>query len=91
MLGYSPYDNVRPTAYPRMLVTSGLNDSRVGYFEPTKWVARLRATRTDSNPLLLRMHMGAGHGGSSGRYERLREQAFRYAFIVDQVRMGLVQ
>lgn len=91
MLQYSPYDNVEAKAYPRMLVTSGLNDSRVAYFEPTKWVARLRAMRTDSNPLLLKMHMGAGHGGSSGRYERLKEQAFRYAFIVDQVRMGLVQ
>jgi oligopeptidase B len=88
---YSPYDNVRAQAYPRMLVTSGLNDSRVGYFEPTKWVARLRATKTDSRPLLLRMHMGAGHGGSSGRYERLKEQAFRYAFIVDQVSQGLIQ
>jgi oligopeptidase B len=74
-----------------MLVTSGLNDSRVGYFEPTKWVARLRAMRTDANPLLLRMNMGAGHGGSSGRYERLKETAFRYAFIIDQVRQGLVQ
>jgi len=91
MLSYSPYDNVEAKAYPRMLVTSGLNDSRVGYFEPTKWVARLRATRTDANPLLLRMNMGAGHGGSSGRYERLKENAFRYAFIIDQVRQGLVQ
>jgi len=91
LLQYSPYDNVRAQAYPRMLVTSGLNDSRVGYFEPTKWVARLRATKTDSHPLLLKMHMGAGHGGSSGRYERLREQAFRYAFIVDQVSQGLIQ
>ncbi|MFM9012981.1 MAG: prolyl oligopeptidase family serine peptidase, partial [Gemmatimonadota bacterium] len=91
LMRYSPYDNVRPQAYPRMLVTSGLNDSRVGYFEPTKWVARLRATKTDSHPLLLKMHMGAGHGGSSGRYERLREQAFRYAFIVDQVSQGLIQ
>ncbi len=91
MRRYSPYDNVTAKAYPRMLVTSGLNDSRVGYFEPTKWVARLRALRTDANPLLLRMNMGAGHGGSSGRYERLKEQAFRYAFIIDQVRQGLVQ
>ena len=79
------YDNVAAKAYPRMLVTSGLNDSRVAYFEPTKWVARLRAMRTDSEPLLLKMNMGAGHGGASGRYERLREQAFRYAFIIDQI------
>ena len=91
MKAYSPYDNVTAKAYPRMLVTSGLNDSRVGYFEPTKWVARLRATKTDANPLLLKMNMGAGHGGSSGRYERLKEIAFRYAFIVDQVSMGLIQ
>jgi oligopeptidase B len=91
MKAYSPYDNVEAKAYPRMLVTSGLNDSRVAYFEPTKWVARLRALKTDAHPLLLKMHMGAGHGGSSGRYERLRETAFRYAFIVDQVAIGLVQ
>ncbi|MGA1417090.1 MAG: S9 family peptidase [Gemmatimonadaceae bacterium] len=91
MRGYSPYDNVEAKAYPRMLVTSGLNDSRVGYFEPTKWVAKLRATKTDANPLLLKMHMGAGHGGSSGRYERLKEQAFRFAFIVDQINAGPIQ
>jgi len=91
MKAYSPYDNVEAKAYPRMLVTSGLNDSRVGYFEPTKWLAKLRATKTDSHPLLLKMHMGAGHGGSSGRYEQLREIAFRYAFIVDQVSIGLIQ
>ena len=81
---YSPYDNVERKAYPRILVTSGLNDSRVAYWEPTKWVAKLRVMKTDSNPLLLKMNMGAGHGGSTGRYERLREQAFRYAFIIDQ-------
>ena len=91
MRSYSPYDNVEAKPYPRMLVTSGLNDSRVGYFEPTKWVARMRAMRTDASPLLLRMNMGAGHGGSSGRYERLREQAFRFAFIIDQVQQGLIQ
>ena len=91
MKAYSPYDNVTPRTYPRMLVTSGLNDSRVGYFEPTKWVARLRAVRTDAHPLLLKMNMGAGHGGSSGRYDQLRELAFRYAFIVDQVAIGLIQ
>ncbi len=85
MLQYSPYDNVRAQAYPAMLVTSGINDSRVAYWEPTKWVARLRERKTDGNPLLLRMNMGAGHGGSSGRYERLREIAFDYAFILDQV------
>lgn len=84
LMTYSPYDNVRRTAYPRLLVTSGLNDSRVSFHEPTKWVAKLREYKTDSQPLLLKMNMGAGHGGASGRYERLRETAFRYAFIVDQ-------
>jgi oligopeptidase B len=81
---YSPYDNVVPRAYPRMLVTSGVNDSRVAFWEPAKWVAKLRTAKTDTRPLLLKMNMGAGHGGASGRYERLRETAFRYAFIVDQ-------
>ena len=85
MRRYSPYENVDARAYPAMLITSGLTDSRVAYWEPTKWVARLRALKTDTNPLLLRMHMGAGHGGSSGRYERLREIAFDHAFILEQV------
>ncbi len=85
MRSYSPYENVERKAYPAMLVTSGLNDSRVAYWEPTKWVARLRERRTDTNPLLLRMNMGAGHGGSSGRYERLKEIAFDYAFMLEQV------
>ncbi|HET7459960.1 MAG TPA: S9 family peptidase [Longimicrobium sp.] len=85
MKSYSPYDNVRATAYPAMLVTAGLNDPRVGYWEPAKWVARLRATKTDHNPLLLRTNMGAGHGGASGRYDALRENAIRYAFILDQL------
>ncbi|MBX3175390.1 MAG: S9 family peptidase [Gemmatimonadaceae bacterium] len=87
---YSPYDNVRAQDYPRMLVVSGINDSRVAYWEPTKWVARLRAMKTDRNPLLLKMQMGAGHGGGSGRYERYREMAFRYAFMIDQVGLGVV-
>ena len=82
MLSYSPYDNVEAKAYPTMLVTTGLNDPRVAYWEPAKWVARLRATRTDDNLLLLRTNMGAGHQGSSGRYEGIRETAFRYAFIL---------
>ena len=85
MRTYSPYENVEHKAYPAMLVTSGLNDSRVAYWEPTKWVARLRELKTDTNPLLLRMNMGAGHGGSSGRYERLKEIAFDYAFMLEQV------
>jgi oligopeptidase B len=85
MKSYSPYDNVERKDYPAILVTAGLNDPRVGYWEPAKWVARLRAMKTDGNPLLLRTNMGAGHGGSSGRYDALREQAFRYAFILDQL------
>ncbi|HEU0016639.1 MAG TPA: S9 family peptidase [Longimicrobium sp.] len=85
MLSYSPYDNVERKAYPAMLVTTGLNDPRVAYWEPAKWVAKLRAMKTDQNLLLLRTNMGAGHGGSSGRYEAYREQAFRYAFILSQL------
>jgi oligopeptidase B len=86
---YSPYDNVRAQAYPAMLVVSGLYDSRVAFWEPTKWVAKLRATKTDRNPLLLKMQMSAGHGGGSGRYEQYREVAFRYAFILD--RLGILR
>ena len=85
MKSYSPYDNVERKAYPAMLVTAGLNDPRVGYWEPAKWVAKLRAHKTDDNPLLLRTNMGAGHGGASGRYDALREVAVRYAFILDQL------
>jgi oligopeptidase B len=83
MKSYSPYDNVERKAYPEILITSGLNDSRVAYWEPSKWTAKLRAMKTDNNRLLLKMNMGAGHGGSSGRYDRLREQAFKVAFILD--------
>lgn len=82
MRTYSPYDNVERKAYPMMLVTTGLNDPRVAFWEPAKWVAKLRATKTDDNLLLLKTNMGAGHGGSSGRYDALREVAFRYAFIL---------
>ena len=84
MRKYSPYDNVLRGPYPRMLVTSGVNDSRVAFWEPAKWVAKLRTHKTDSHPLLLKMNMGAGHGGATGRYERLKEIAFRYAFMIDQ-------
>jgi oligopeptidase B len=83
MKAYSPYDNVEAKGYPALLVTAGLNDSRVAYWEPAKWVAKLRATKTDANPLLLRTHMGMGHAGPSGRYERWREDAFVYAFLLD--------
>jgi oligopeptidase B len=88
MLSYSPYDQVTRQGYPAMLVTTGLWDSQVQYYEPAKWVAKLRATKTDSNTLLLKTNMGAGHGGSSGRYDYLKEMAFRYAFILDQVRIA---
>ena len=82
---YSPYDNVRPQAYPPMLITGGLNDPRVTYWEPAKWAAKLRATKTDDNLLLLKINMGAGHGGKSGRWDSLREVAEAYTFILTQV------
>ena len=83
ILSYSPYDNVEARAYPHMLVTTGLHDAAVQYWEPAKWVAKLRATKTDTNRLLLKTNMGAGHGGASGRYRRYRETAFEYAFLLD--------
>jgi len=83
MLAYSPYDNVSAKAYPAMMVTSGLHDSQVQYFEPTKWVAKLRALKTDLAPLLLKTNMEAGHGGKSGRFARLHEVADQFAFVLD--------
>jgi oligopeptidase B len=83
---YSPYDNVRAQDYPPMLITGGLNDPRVTYWEPAKWAAKLRATKTDDNLLLLKINMGAGHGGKSGRWDSLREVAEAFAFILTQVR-----
>jgi oligopeptidase B len=85
---YSPYDNVEAKSYPHCLVTTGLNDPRVGYWEPAKWVARLRAEKTDGHTLLLRTHMGAGHMGSSGRYDHLRERALELAFVLDKIGLG---
>ena len=84
MLTYSPYDNVAAQSYPAMLVTTGLWDSQVQYFEPAKWVARLRARKTDANLLVFRTTMEAGHGGKSGRFQRFREIAEEYAFVIDQ-------
>ena len=84
MLSYSPYDNVARKEYPAMLVTSGLWDSQVQYWEPAKWVAKLRALKSDDRPLLLRTNMEAGHGGKSGRFERYREVAEEYAFVLWQ-------
>jgi oligopeptidase B len=85
MLSYSPYDNVTRQAYPPMLITGGLNDPRVTYWEPAKWNARLRAMRTDHNLQLLKINMGAGHGGQSGRWTRLREVAEAYTFVLTQM------
>ncbi|MBD3170353.1 MAG: prolyl oligopeptidase family serine peptidase, partial [candidate division Zixibacteria bacterium] len=85
MLSYSPYDNVAAQDYPNILITASLNDTRVQYWEPAKWTAKLRANKTDDNLLLLKMNMGAGHGGASGRYDWLEEIAFKYAFILDRL------
>ena len=83
MKSYAPYENVEAKHYPPMLVTAGLNDPRVSYWEPAKWVAKLRTTKTDSNRLLLKTEMGAGHGGPSGRYDAWKEEALVYAFLLD--------
>ena len=88
MKSYSPYDNVGALDYPDMLITASLNDPRVQYWEPAKWAARLRATKTGDGLLLLKTNMGAGHGGASGRYERFREWAFEYAFMLDRLGLG---
>jgi oligopeptidase B len=82
MLSYSPYDRVEAKAYPDLLVTTGLHDSQVQYFEPAKWVAKLRAMKTDRNLLLFKCDMEAGHGGASGRTKRYRETAFLWAFLL---------
>ncbi|HXG53119.1 MAG TPA: S9 family peptidase [candidate division Zixibacteria bacterium] len=83
MLSYSPYDNVEAKDYPHMLITAGLHDSQVQYWEPAKWVAKLRELKTDRNRLLFKTNMEAGHGGASGRFRRYRETAFCYAFLLD--------
>jgi oligopeptidase B len=85
MLSYSPYDNLKAAAYPAMLVKTSLNDSQVMYWEPAKYVAKLRTLKTDSNPLLLVTNMEAGHGGASGRYDYLKEIAFDYAFLLREL------
>jgi oligopeptidase B len=82
---YSPYDNVSAQDYPAMLITGGLTDPRVTYWEPAKWVAKLRASKTDDNLLLLKINMGAGHGGKSGRWNSLHEVAEAYAFVITQL------
>ena len=83
ILSYSPYDNVEAKAYPNILITTGLNDSQVQYWEPAKWAARLRAMKTDNNILLLRTDLEVGHGGKSGRFESLKLMALEYAFFLD--------
>ena len=86
MLSYSPYDQVSAQDYPTLLVTTGLHDSQVQYYEPAKWVAKLRSMKTDKNPLVFKINMEAGHGGRSGRFDRLREVAQEYAFFMDAVK-----
>lgn len=83
MLSYSPYDQVKKQAYPHMLVTTGLHDSQVQYFEPAKWVAKLREYKTDNNLVLFKTDMEAGHGGASGRFKSLQDTALYYAFMLD--------
>ncbi len=85
MLSYSPYDNIENKSYPPILATGGLTDPRVGYWEPTKWVYKLREHQKGKAPILLKMQMQAGHQGPSGRYEAYRETAFYYSFLIDQL------
>jgi oligopeptidase B len=85
MLSYSPYDNLKPGNYPAMLVKTSLNDSQVMYWEPAKYVAKLRTLKQNDTPLLLHINMDAGHGGASGRYDYLKEIAFDYAFLLVQL------
>jgi oligopeptidase B len=87
MMSYSPYDNVQAKPYPTILVKTSFNDSQVMYWEPAKYAAKMRATKTDHNILMLKTNMGAGHGGASGRYDRLNEASFDYAFIL--IQMGI--
>ena len=84
MKSYCPYSNVEAKSYPDILITASINDSQVMYWEPAKYTAKMRATKTGSNPLLLKMNMGAGHSGASGRYDAYKEQAFIYAFLLKE-------
>jgi oligopeptidase B len=85
MMSWSPYDNVRDAAYPAILATGGLNDTNVPYYSPAKWVAKVRDHNTGRNPILFKVNMGAGHGGESGRFERQKLAALRYAFLLDLI------
>ena len=84
MKTYCPYTNIEAKAYPDILITASLNDSQVMYWEPAKYTAKMRAMKKDTNLLLLKMNMGAGHGGASGRYDAYKEQAFVYAFLLKE-------
>lgn len=88
MLSYSPYDNIKAQNYPNMLITGGINDSQVLFHEPTKYVAKLRALKTDDNLVLLHMNMDSGHGGATGRYNGIKDMAFEFAFILNRVGIG---
>ena len=85
IMSYSPYDNVKATEYPHTLITTGLNDPRVAYWEPAKFAAKLRELKTDDNLLLLKTNFDAGHAGASGRYDYLKEIAFKFAFLIDRL------
>jgi oligopeptidase B len=87
MLSYSPYDNVKKQSYPNMYVSTGLHDSQVQYWEPAKWVAKLRDLKTDNSVLFLDTNMAAGHGGASGRFEAIKELAKEYSFLLDLERI----
>ncbi len=83
MKSYSPYNNIKKANYPNLLVTTGLHDSQVQYFEPAKWVAKLRELKTNNNLLLMHIDMETGHGGASGRFDSLKETARDYSFLLD--------
>lgn len=85
MLSYSPYDNLRTTAYPSILISTGLNDPRVAYWEPAKFTAKLRELKTNDTLVLLKTNFDAGHAGASGRYDYLKEVAFEYAFLIERL------
>lgn len=85
MASYSPYDNVKAQAYPSLLVKTSMNDSQVPYWEAAKWVAKLRALKTDNHPLLLKTNFDAGHGGASGRYDAIHETAFNFSYVLWQL------
>jgi len=85
MLSYSPYDNIKATAYPAMYIRSGLNDSQVLVHEPAKFVAKLRATKTDTHPIVFSVNMGAGHAGAANRYDALHESAIQMAWLLGQL------